>query len=217
MGTHPSSNKGPKGGRRPIDARLETVADRPTFRGPLSRQRCIIPADGWYEWMPGTPKRPHCTRSGTGHRSALVHGTTGRHRPRRRTPPTHHTFTILTEDAREDIAWMHDRMPVILDIKQQARWLDPGQPDRTLLAELRVHDRLPLTTTGVSTEVNSPRADLRAHDQLPLTTTGVSTEVNSPRADLRAHDRLPLTTTEVSTEVNSPLARPRPAGQDAAG
>lgn len=154
-GLIPSWNKDPKGGRRPINARLETVAERPTFRGPLSKRRCLVPVDGWYEWLAGEDgKRPHLTRRVDGEPLALAGlwdrwlDAEGHLRV---------TFTVMTQDAREDIGWLHHRMPVLMAPERWDDWLDPSLPGKTLVGDLAAPWDVPLETLEVSRAVNNPR------------------------------------------------------------
>jgi putative SOS response-associated peptidase YedK len=126
-GLVPSWAKQPDTGLKMINARVETVAERPAFRRAFERYRCLIIADGFYEWrrQPAGPKQAfHITRS-DGRLFAFAglwsiwYGE-GDEKLR--------TCTILTTAASSAIAPLHDRMPVILDRDAEAAWLEPGQP-----------------------------------------------------------------------------------------
>lgn len=126
-GLVPSWAKKPDTGLKMINARMETVAERPAFRGPYERLRCLIIADGFYEWQkkPSGPKQPfHITRSDDALFAfaglwSVWHGEDG---------PTLRTCTILTTAANSAVAPLHDRMPVILDPEAESRWLDASTP-----------------------------------------------------------------------------------------
>jgi putative SOS response-associated peptidase YedK len=126
-GLVPSWAKSPDTGLKMINARVETVAERPAFRGPYERFRCLIIADGFYEWqrMPHGPKQPfRITRSDDGLFAfaglwSIWHG---------EDRTVLRTCTILTTAANSAVAPLHDRMPVILDPAAEAPWLDPSTP-----------------------------------------------------------------------------------------
>ena len=126
-GLVPSWSKGPGSGLKMINARVETVAERPAFRRAFERYRCLIVADGFYEWrrQPGGPKQPfHITPSGGGlfafaGLSSVWYSEEG---------TKLRSCTILTTQPNEAIASLHDRMPVILAPEAEARWLDPSTP-----------------------------------------------------------------------------------------
>ena len=135
-GLVPSWAKQPDTGLKMINARVETVAERPAFRRAFERYRCLIVADGFYEWrrLANGPKQAfHITRrDGAPFAFAglwsIWHADDG-HRLR--------TCTILTTSAGPAIAPLHDRMPVILAPAAETAWLDPSRsPER--LRELLV-------------------------------------------------------------------------------
>jgi putative SOS response-associated peptidase YedK len=117
-----------------INARAETVAEKPAFRDAFSRRRCLIVADGFYEWERRGPRARHpfhVTRTDRAPFAfaglwATWHGP-GEQRLR--------TCSIITTAANDAVRELHDRMPVILDPAAEAAWLDPATPD-ALLHEL---------------------------------------------------------------------------------
>lgn len=134
-GLVPSWAKDPAMGGRMANARAETAAAKPSFRGPFRRGRCILPADGFYEWQWGTtgPKQPFCFRAADG---ALL-GFAGL-RDRWEGPDgVLETCTILTTAANAFMASIHDRMPVLLDPADYPAWLDPGASAGQVQALLR--------------------------------------------------------------------------------
>jgi putative SOS response-associated peptidase YedK len=126
-GLVPSWAESPATGLKMINARVETVAERPAYRRAFERFRCLIIADGFYEWqpMPDGPKQAfHITRdSGEPFSFAglwsIWHGEDER---------TIRSCTIMTTAANSAIATLHDRMPIILDPGAEAAWLDSGTP-----------------------------------------------------------------------------------------
>ena len=109
----------------PINARGETLLARPLFRGAVARGRCLIPADGFYEWaaVPDSKKkRPMYLRLADGE----LFGFAGLHVEG---PEAHETCAIITTAANEVVAPIHRRMPVILDPEDEGLWLDPAVTD----------------------------------------------------------------------------------------
>lgn len=137
--------KEPKVGARMINARAESVADKPAFRQALRRRRCLVPADGFYEWatVPGhRTKQPYYIHRPDGEPLAFA-GLWERWRAPEADPeqPALETCTILTCEANATMAPIHDRMPVLLPPTRWDQWLSPGSgdngPDDATLAELR--------------------------------------------------------------------------------
>ncbi len=126
-GLVPSWTKDPSTGPKPINARAETAAEKPTFRGAFRRKRCIIPASGFYEWKTeGKRKQPfyiHPTDGDLFAFAGLLEDWQG--------PGGDLIIStcILTTTPNELMAMIHDRMPVILPKATWAAWLDPlAQP-----------------------------------------------------------------------------------------
>ncbi|MCE9634235.1 MAG: SOS response-associated peptidase [Planctomycetes bacterium] len=120
-------------GSRMINARAETAATKPSFRAAMRSRRCLVPADGFYEWTgPAGDRRPLRIRRKDGAVFAFAGlwevWTKGRE-------PVE-TFTILTTAPNDLLRSVHDRMPVILDPADFARWLDPDAKDPSAVADL---------------------------------------------------------------------------------
>ncbi len=137
-GLVPSWAKSPDTGLKMINARVETVRERPAFRRAFERYRCLIVADGFYEWrrLPAGPKQPfHITRT-----DESLFAFAGLWSIWYREDGTKlRSCTILTTTPNEAIAPLHDRMPVILDPSAEALWLDSSTPPgelRNILAGL---------------------------------------------------------------------------------
>ena len=116
------------GGARMINARAETLVDKPAFRSALARRRCLIPADGWYEWAPsndGPGRQPYFITPADGSLLAFA----GLYEVRDDLV----TCTIVTTAATGQLAAVHDRMPVVLGRARWAGWLDPESADPTRL------------------------------------------------------------------------------------
>ena len=128
MGTHPVLGKDEKIGSRLLNARAETAADKPAFRGPLRTKRCLVPADGFYEWRtePDGSRQPLriVLRGGGIFSMAGLYETWTAPDGRRIS-----TVTILTTEPNELMAPIHNRMPVILRPEDEALWLDRSVRD----------------------------------------------------------------------------------------
>ncbi|HUH12346.1 MAG TPA: SOS response-associated peptidase, partial [Longimicrobiales bacterium] len=124
-----------RGGARLINARGETLERRPAFRDAYRRRRCLVLADGFYEWrVQGGGKQPVRIRLADGAPFAL-----GGLWERWRGPggETLGTCTIVTTPPSEAVATLHDRMPLLLGRAERARWLDPGAGAAELRALVR--------------------------------------------------------------------------------
>lgn len=163
-GLVPSWAKDTAGGARLINARSETVAVKPAFRAAFARRRCLIPADGYYEWMTEGKARQPCYiyRTDGGilalagiyelWRNALV--------PDDHSDAWYWSASIMTTQATDHIGRIHDRTPMVIAPENWADWLDPANNERDLLlAAMRPATSGPggLTSHRVSTAVNSVR------------------------------------------------------------
>lgn len=158
-GLVPSWAKSPDTGLKMINARVETVAERPAYRRAFERFRCLIIADGFYEWRrePAGPKRPfHITRD-DGELFAFAglwsiwYAPDGESRLR--------TCTILTAAANSAIASLHDRMPIILAPEHESPWLDHATRQPELAELLRGISASRTALRPVSAAVNDARYD----------------------------------------------------------
>ncbi|KKN65688.1 hypothetical protein LCGC14_0479130 [marine sediment metagenome] len=148
-GFRPSWAKGK--GNQPINARVETVATNAYFKSAFARHRCLIPADGWYEWIKdSSPKQPHfiCRKDRyplffAGIYAERNDGSLG--------------CAIITEGARGSAIDVHDRMPLILDDDSLTHWLAPDLTDSEAVRSMVRHiDAELLVHWPVSTNVNKP-------------------------------------------------------------
>ncbi|HIH03730.1 MAG TPA: SOS response-associated peptidase [Methanoregulaceae archaeon] len=157
-GLVPHGAKDPAAARRPINARAETLAERPMFRGLLKENRCLVPASGFYEWKrDGGRKAPYYLRL----RDTDLFAFAGLYDVwRDPTGNAHPTYTIITTAANEIVAPLHDRMPAILRPGNEDRWLSGGQPaPEELLSLLGPYPAGSMDAYPVSTRMNSPAAD----------------------------------------------------------
>ena len=141
-----------------INARSETVEARPAFRDAFRKRRCIVPADGFFEWTgPKSARQParfHCEDS----RLVLFAGLYEAWQKEQGVWET--TFTIITTAANAVVATYHDRMPVILADRDADDWMDPRAPDPLALKRLLVPAPADLLiATLVSPKINNVRND----------------------------------------------------------
>ena len=158
-GLIPSWAKDPKVGSRMINARSETVATKPSFRAAFKRRRCLIAADGFYEWQKtdGKTKQPYFIGL-EDHRPFAFAGLWEHWEAA--DGSTILTCTIITTTANSLLEGIHDRMPVILAPDDYGCWLDPKiEGGDKLEALLRPFDASAMRRYPVSTVVNNPRHD----------------------------------------------------------
>jgi len=147
----------PSIGNRMINARAETLATKPAFRQAFERRRCLILADGFYEWQAqGAAKVPYWIHL-EDRRPFAFAGLWDRWRPPEGDPVV--SCTIVTTQATEALRPIHERMPVILPPGARERWLDPEAGQEERIALLRPYAGADLAAHAVTTLVNSPRND----------------------------------------------------------
>jgi putative SOS response-associated peptidase YedK len=159
-GLIPSWAKDPSMGARMINARGETLAEKPAFRTALKRWRCLIPASGFYEWKKspdGKTKTPMYIRLKDGKPFAFAglwetwHSNDGSEL---------RSCTIITGQPNDLVRSIHDRMPVILDPQDYRRWLEPGEIESDkLLALLKPYPATRMEAYAISRAVNNPSHD----------------------------------------------------------
>jgi putative SOS response-associated peptidase YedK len=156
-GLIPSWAKDPKIASSLINARGETVATKPSFRSAFKRRRCLILADAYYEWT-GKPgkKQPWLFHYGND-RAFCFAGLWEHWKPPEREPVE--TCTIVTTAANELAAKYHDRMPVIIDPADYARWLDPAADAVGLLPLLDSRPVEGIEVAAANPTDNNPRHD----------------------------------------------------------
>lgn len=143
----------------PINARVEDVLSKPTFKQSMQKRRCLVPADGFFEWKrldaEGTLKVPYHIqrRGGQPFTFAGIYESATELRPA--------SFAFLTTGPNELMASIHNRMPVILSREGEERWLADGPMDAETLTELgRPFPAADMEAFVVSRLVNSPRNDV---------------------------------------------------------
>ncbi len=157
-GLVPSWAKDTKIGYRTINARSESVETKPAFRAAYRERRCLVLADGFYEWQQqGRTKQPHLIRRKDGAPFAIA-GLWERWDDPEGEPLE--SCTLLTCEANALVAKIHHRMPVILQPVHYDLWLDPQQQDPAQLEPLlQPHPAEQMEMISVSPRVNSPRHD----------------------------------------------------------
>jgi putative SOS response-associated peptidase YedK len=155
-GLVPSWAKDLRIGSKLINARSETITEKSAFKAAAARRRCLVPADGYYEWMATAEGKIPIYLHGEG-----VLGFAGLYelRPDLADPDQWlWTYTILTCTTQDALGHIHDRSPVVLPADLRSAWLDPTMTDPAAVRDLLASVPSPLLETyRVSTEVNSVR------------------------------------------------------------
>lgn len=155
-GLVPSWSKGPDSQYSMFNARAETVHTKPAYRNAFGHRRCLIPAEGFYEWQQTrSGKRPHLVRRRDGAPFAMA-GLWDTWRRGGEEPLQ--SCTIIVTEANAVVRPVHDRMPVILEPADYAAWLDPKNDDTdALIALLKPAVPDVWTSLPVSKQVNNAR------------------------------------------------------------
>jgi putative SOS response-associated peptidase YedK len=156
-GLVPAWARDPAIGNKLINARSETVAEKASFKGAFRSRRCLVLADGFYEWKRSDRgKQPFHVRM----RDQRPFAFAGLWERWTRGDAPIESCTILTTDANEAVGAIHRRMPVILHPTDWAAWLDPDNQDTDALQRmLRAFPAEGMSAQAVSTAVNTPRND----------------------------------------------------------
>ena len=177
-GLVPSWSKDPRMGGRLFNARSETAAEKPSFRAAWKRRRCLVVADGFYEWTPrARDHQPYHFSRGDGSLLAFAglyedwHGEGGE---------LIESCTVLTTAANADLEGVHHRMPVILVAENFGAWLGEGADPEALKALMQPAPSATLTKKAVGRVVNSPRND-DPSCLLPASAIGESDAVETSR------------------------------------
>lgn len=167
-GLVPSWAKDEKIGSRMINARMETVAEKPAFRKAFASRRCILPADGYYEWYVldqldakgKQRKQPffiHPDDGGVLAMAGLYEIWRDPSKPEDAEDRFRWTCTVLTTEATDELGRIHDRMPLLVDPGSRAEWLDPRHTITDLSRLLTPAQQAGLTAYPVSTAVGNVR------------------------------------------------------------
>jgi putative SOS response-associated peptidase YedK len=157
-GLIPHWAKDPKTAYKMINARIETLTERPAYRGLLARNRALVPASGYYEWKAdGATKTPYYIHPTDGSFVAFAGLYDTWTNPN---GEEMQTFTIVTQDADDAMARLHHRMPVVLARADEQAWLDPAvTAPAQAMAILARSAGVALDAYPVSRMVNTPSAD----------------------------------------------------------
>ena len=170
-GLIPSWAKEASIGNRMINARMETVAEKPAYKRAFAKRRCLLPADGYFEWYPtqeltpsGKPrKQPFFTTRVDGASVAMAGLYEFWRDPTVADPDDPSawlaTFTVVTGPAEPGLDRIHDRQPVVLEAEEWATWLDPGTGAADVLGLLEPHRPGRFTAYPVSRAVSSNRSN----------------------------------------------------------
>ncbi len=169
-GLVPSWAKDASIGSRMINARMETVADKPAFRKAFARRRCLLPADGYYEWYETGQRGPkgkavkqpffiHPRDGGPLAMAGLYEIWRDSSRPDDDPDAFRWTSTVITTRAEDELGRIHDRMPMLVEPDRWTDWLDSEPDDVDLLGLLVPASPDRLEAYPVSTEVNNVRND----------------------------------------------------------
>jgi len=171
-GLVPSWAKDPSIGSRMINARAETVAEKPAFRRAFAKRRCLVPADGYYEWyLPTSPDAPVGKGGKPLKQPFFIHPADGsslamaglyewwrdQTRPDDDPQAWRLTCTVITTEAADEVGRIHDRMPMTVARADWVTWLDPGQGADVVSPLLVPAAHARLDAYPVSTLVNSVR------------------------------------------------------------
>jgi putative SOS response-associated peptidase YedK len=155
-GLIPRWEKEKKIGSRMINARSETITEKPAFRNLVSHNRCVVVADGYYEWKRiGKEKSPYFIHPSSGDLLLMAGLWDSWHSPGEDRSIT--TFTIMTTTPAINIAHIHDRMPVILSLNQIETWLNTANGFSLEMVQPTNLSQVDLEAHRVSTRVNSVR------------------------------------------------------------
>ena len=164
-GLIPSWAKDRKIGSKMINARSETLAEKPAFKGLFAKKRCLIPMDGFYEWKAGGADGPVNAKGKPLKQPMFIHRIDGEPLAVAglwtawKDPEANSRWlqsaTVVTTSANETMQAVHDRMPVIVPASRWSEWLDPDNHDLAALSDLFTerNDGI-LTMHPVSTDVN---------------------------------------------------------------
>jgi putative SOS response-associated peptidase YedK len=166
--------KEPSIGLKTINAVSETAAEKPAFRDAMKLRRCLIPADGFYEWKRFGPKEKQPYNFGMADDSSFAFAGLWE-RWRDQDDAAIETCTILTTKPNWQLADVHDRMPVILRVEDYDLWLDPGITDAKRVADcLRPFEAALMKKYPVSPRVNrSENDDQECAREIPVAPTAL--------------------------------------------
>ena len=156
-GLIPHWAKDPKIGNSLINARSETLQQKPAFRGSLHKGRCLVLADGFYEWKSTAGKKIPYRVELNNKKPFAMAGLYSKWKDQ--TGQEIDTFTIITTNANEIVRTIHDRMPVIFTPEEERKWIDPLLNFQEANQHLLSYAGNDMVIYPISTLVNSPKND----------------------------------------------------------
>jgi putative SOS response-associated peptidase YedK len=152
-GLIPSWAKDEKAGFNMINARVESLMEKSAFKNLVSKKRCIVPMDGFYEWKKkGKEKQPYRIFT----KDNEIFGVAGLYDEWKNPQgATIHSYTIITLEANEFMAPIHDRMPAILNMDAEKFWLDDTIPNQDLIALLVKYESDKMDSYPVSSKIGN--------------------------------------------------------------
>ncbi len=155
-GLIPYWSENPSMGNRLINARAETIREKPSFKYSFKSKRCLVPVDGFYEWQgTGKQKTPHFIHL----ENNILFAFAGLWAEWKQREEVVRSFCIITTQANGLLKPIHHRMPVILSPDEYESWLDPGAPAESLTVLLRPYPEVEMAFHAVSKKVNLPKND----------------------------------------------------------
>jgi len=153
-GLIPHWAKDKKIGYKMINAKAETLTEKPSYRTAYKKRRCLIPADGYYEWKPMKDrKQPYYIQFH--HHDLFAFAGLWEHWQGEQEDI--YSCTIITTDADKKVGKIHTRMPVIMTLEYYERWLDPENQDTESLQDCLITDTSDIEFYPISMVVNSPK------------------------------------------------------------
>ena len=149
----------PKAGPPLINARADTLMENPAFRGAAQKRRCLVPADGYYQWREGDASKQPFLIARRDQAPFAFAALWERWGPRNDPAAARDSFTIITTEANDFLSSFHHRMPVVLSPGDYGRWLDPESSVESALDLLAPAPNDLLEAVPLDRAVNSNRAD----------------------------------------------------------
>ncbi len=155
-GLIPHWAKDDSSGMKTINARAETISEKPSFRDSFRKKRCLVPADGFIEWARSAKEK---TPKYINLKSNELFGMAGLWAEWNGNGQSIQTFSIITTEANDLIGKVHHRMPVILNPESYSRWLDPSESSSQLKSLLAPFPSEKMSVRSISKAVNSAKND----------------------------------------------------------
>ncbi len=158
-GLIPSWAKEASIGNKMINAKSETIFEKPSFRNLIKKRRCLVISDGFYEWKPLASKHKQPFRIGLKGDELFAFAGLWDSWTDKESGEMIHSFTIITTNANKLVAPIHDRMPVILEREDEKKWISHNISQDEIVKMLTSYPTEKMKAYPVSEKVNSPRND----------------------------------------------------------